>query len=89
MATNSILLLKSVPDKGIYRLDSDFFADSTGRLWKNEGRKGERPLRLHYCEPSGEPSGPIWSCIDKVVVDGVDTPFCRFDRSTWQWEIPA
>ena len=77
------LILTSIPDDGFYRRYADLFRDEQGRLWKHEGRQGTLPLRLFYCEPSGEPSGPIFSDITKVIVDGKETPFLRFDRESW------
>ena len=71
------LELKRVPDSGFYRLDYEYFHDTHGLLWRNAGRIGERPLRLYYCEPSGEASGPIWGDVVRVLVDGVETPFVR------------
>lgn len=71
------LELKRVPDNGFYRLDYEYFRDAHGRLWRNAGRIGERPLRLYHCEPSGEPSGPIWGDVGRVLVEGVETDFIR------------
>lgn len=84
------LRLVKVADNGVYRLQHEYFRDEdTLLLWRNEGRIGDRPLRLNYCEPGGEPSGPIWGDICRVTVDGVDTPFCKWDRRAWQWEMPT
>ena len=80
------LNLTSIPDNGLYRLESEFFRDTAGRLWKNVGRKGDRPLQLYRCEPSGEASAPISPSIEKVIVDGIETPFRRFNWQTWEWE---
>ena len=80
------LNLTSIPDNGLYRLEEEYFCDANGRLWKNAGRKGDRPLQLYHCEPSGEASGPIWADIEQVIVDGIETPFRRFNRQTWDWE---
>lgn len=83
------LRLVKVADNGWYRLQHEYFMDGEGRLWRNEWRIGDRPLRLNHCEPDGEPSGPIWSDFCRVTVDGVDTPFCKWDRKAWQWETPT
>lgn len=64
------LNLTSIPDNGLYRLEEEYFCDTYGRLWKNAGRKGERPLQLYRCEPGGEASGPIWADVEQVIVDG-------------------
>lgn len=80
------LNLTSIPDNGLYRLEEEYFHDTYGRLWKNAGRKGDRPLQLYRCEPSGEASGPIWADVEKVIVDGIETPFRRFNWQTWEWE---
>lgn len=71
------LELERVLDDGWYRLEYEYFRDRFGTLWRNAGRIGERPLRLHYCEPSGESSGSIGREVARVLVDGIETPFVR------------
>ena len=77
MEANYTLELKRVPDNGLYRLGYEYFRDANGMMWRNTGRIGERPLRLCYCEPSGEASGPIWGNVGRVLVEGVETDFIR------------